>query len=145
MRSGDRRSDALRVRDILRALGAIRSYVHGMNRTQFNKDRRTQDAVVRQIEILGEATKSLSLAFREAVPADDWKKIAGMRDKLAHHYWKTDLDIVWDVAKKYTRRLANALARRRLVPGRTPAQLDAEIAAILAAPKSRASRRRTRS
>lgn len=128
------RADALRIRDILRALGAIRSYIHGMNRAQFDSDRRTQDAVIRQIEIIGEAAKNLSPAFREAVP-DDWTKIAGMRDKLAHHYWKTNLNIVWDVAKSYSRRLANALTKKRLRSGKTPAQLDAEIAAIFAAPK----------
>lgn len=131
------RADALRVRDILRALGAIRSYVHSMNRARFDRDRKTQDAVIRQIEIIGEAAKNLSPTFREAVPADDWKKIAGMRDKLAHHYWKTNLNIVWDVAKNYSRRLTNALAKKRLRAGKTPAQLDAEVGAILAAPKKR--------
>lgn len=131
------RTDALRVRDILSALGAIRSYVHGMTRARFDRDRKTQDAVIRQIEVIGEATKGLSSTFRAAVPADDWKKIAGMRDKLAHHYWKTNLNIVWDVAKNYSRRLTNALARRHLRVGKTPAQLDAEIAMILAGKRRR--------
>lgn len=128
------RADALRIRDILRALGAIRSYVHGINRAQFDNDRKTQDAVIRQIEVIGEAAKNLSPTFREAVP-EDWTKIAGMRDKLAHHYWKTNLNVVWDVAKNYSRRLANTLAKKRLRTGKTPAQLDAEIKAILAKPK----------
>jgi|ERR1700674_2993279 len=133
----DQRGDAFRVRDILRAAGSIRSYVHGMNRAQFNRDPKTQDAVIRKIEILGEAAKNLSPAFREACPIDDWRKIAGMRDKLTHHYWKTDLDLVWEVAKKRVRHLAAALSRKKLSTNKTARELETEIAMILAKRKTK--------
>lgn len=134
----DPRGDAFRIRDVLRAIGSIRSYVHGMTRAQFNRDPKTQDAVIRKIEVLGEAAKNLSPAFREAYPIDDWRKIAGMRDKLAHHYWKTDLDLIWEVAKKRVRHLATALARKKLNANKTPRELDAKIAVLLTRRKTKA-------
>lgn len=140
MKPGSPRSDALRVHDILRSAARVRSYVHGTTRAQFDKDPKTQDAVIRQLELVGEAAKGLSMNFRDAYPVDDWRKIAGMRDKLAHHYWKTDLDLVWEVAKKHVRRLAAALEKKRLRRDKTPAQLDAEITAVLARPKRRKKR-----
>ena len=131
------RNDAYRVRDILRAAGRIRSYVHGLHRAAFDRDPKTQDAVIRQIEIVGEAAKNLSPEFREACPIDDWRKIAGMRDKVSHRYWKADLDLVWEVAKKRVRQLAAALERKKLRAKKTSRELDAEIETIIAKHKKR--------
>lgn len=132
----DSRGDALRVRDILRAGGRIRSYTHGMTRAKFGRDPKTQDAVLKQLENIGEAVKNLSPWFREAYPLDDWRKIAGMRDKLSHHYWKTDLDLVWEVAKGHVRKLTALLERKKLRRDKTPRELDAEITKVLAKRKS---------
>ncbi|HFE52539.1 MAG TPA: DUF86 domain-containing protein, partial [Bacteroidetes bacterium] len=60
--------------------------------------RMVQDAVVRQLEIIGEATRHLSKEFRSAHPAIPWSEIAGMRDKLVHDYFGVDLEIVWETA-----------------------------------------------
>lgn len=64
----------------------------------FFKDIKTQDAVVRNIDIIGEATKNLSKEIRNGHPEIPWKNVAGMRDRLIHQYFGVNLDIVWDVA-----------------------------------------------
>jgi uncharacterized protein with HEPN domain len=63
-------------------------------------DLKTQDAIVRNIEIIGEATKNLSAYFRNQYPAIPWKNLARMRDKLIHDYFGVNLDIVWGVLKE---------------------------------------------
>ena len=62
----------------------------------FFSDRKTQDAVVRNLEIIGEATKRVSVTLKEAHPEIAWKPIAGMRDKLIHDYFGINLQLVWD-------------------------------------------------
>ena len=59
----------------------------------------TQDAVVRNIEIIGEAVRNLSMEFRTAHPEVEWPKITGIRDRLIHQYFSVDWDILWDVVK----------------------------------------------
>ncbi len=65
----------------------------------FFSDRKTQDAVVRNLEIIGEATKRLSPLLKEAHPDISWKPMAGMRDKLIHDYFGINLQLVWDVVE----------------------------------------------
>jgi uncharacterized protein with HEPN domain len=80
------------------AIDAILSYtVEG--REGFFSDGKTQDAVIRNIEIIGQAVKGLSDATRELEPAVPWRQIAGMRDKLIHEYFGVDLTLVWDVVE----------------------------------------------
>ena len=69
-------------------------------RESFFADRKTQDAVVRNLEIIGEATKHLSQALKDAHPDISWKPIAGMRDKLIHDYFGINLQLVWDVVER---------------------------------------------
>jgi uncharacterized protein with HEPN domain len=65
-----------------------------LGREFFFKDRKTQDAVVRNLEIIGEAVKHLSASLTTSHPAIPWKQIAGMRDKLIHEYFGVDLNLV---------------------------------------------------
>lgn len=66
----------------------------------FLSDRKTQDAVVRNLEIIGEATKRVSPSLKGAHPDISWKPIAGMRDKLVHDYFGINLQLVWDVVER---------------------------------------------
>ena len=81
--------------DILQAIEDIRSYTIGMSVDAFRKDRKTQQAVIRCLEVVGEATKKIQPALRDRHPETPWQEIAGMRDKLIHEYFGVDLDIVW--------------------------------------------------
>jgi uncharacterized protein with HEPN domain len=70
-----------------------------MDYEKFLSDIKTQDAVIRNIEIIGEATKNLTGDFIERHPEIDWKQMAGMRDKIIHFYFGIKWDVVWDVIK----------------------------------------------
>ena len=76
------------------AVAQIRLYTSG-GRAAFLEDRKTQDAVLRNLSIIGEAAKMLSKDAREQAPGIPWKSIAGMRDKMVHEYFGVDLEIVW--------------------------------------------------
>ena len=92
----DDRVYLLHVRD---ALEAIATYT-GAGRDAFMADRKTQDAVIRNLEIIGEAVKRLSSSLTNAHPGIPWRQIAGMRDKLVHDYFGVDLDLVWGVIER---------------------------------------------
>lgn len=66
-------------------------------RTSFFKNPMIQDAVVRNLEVVGEATKQVPDSLRERAPELSWREMAGMRDKLIHDYLGVDLNLVWDV------------------------------------------------
>ena len=75
----------------------IQQYTAGLSEEDFLNNALVQDAVIRNFEIIGEATKKLAPAFKEQYPAIPWRKIAGMRDKLIHDYIGVDLEAVWAV------------------------------------------------
>ncbi len=83
--------------DILTSISRIRAYSSGLDRKGFGEDQKTVDAVVRNLEIIGEAVKGLPESVRSQDPEVEWPKIAGLRDVLIHTYASVDLDIVWDV------------------------------------------------
>jgi len=85
--------------DIIEAAGAVREFVTGMDKDELGKDRRTRDAVVRNLEVIGEAAKKLPAQMKRDHPEVEWKKIAGLRDILVHDYFGIDMDIVWDVVQ----------------------------------------------
>lgn len=84
--------------DIRQACARIARYVGGMTQAQFQADEKTQDAVIRNLEIIGEATKKLPEDIRQKYPDIDWRRIAGLRDILIHHYYQVDLEILWNIA-----------------------------------------------
>lgn len=78
----------------------IEDYTDNMTQVDFFKNRALQDAVIRRLEIIGEAVKNLSMPFRSKHPQIPWKKMAGMRDILTHQYFDVDLLLTWKVAKQ---------------------------------------------
>jgi len=87
-----------RLRDILEAARLIARYVSDTTEAAFRADRQKQDAVIRRIEIIGEAAAHLSEATRQAVTELPFRKMRGMRNIVAHDYANVDLTIVWQVA-----------------------------------------------
>lgn len=89
-----------RIADIIRCCEKILRFTSGMNQDQMAEDDLVTDAVLRNIEIIGEATKNLPDDVRARMPGIEWKKIAAMRDWLSHVYYRVDSDIVWDAVNK---------------------------------------------
>ncbi len=85
--------------DLLEAIDKIEAYTCGITYEQFVDDAKTTDAVIRNLEIIGEATKHIPEPVRVRRPDVEWKKIAVLRDMLVHAYFGVDLEIVWDVLK----------------------------------------------
>ena len=83
--------------DVAGAIAKVRRYVAGMSKESFASDEKTVDAVVRNLEVIGEAVKQVPEDVRNTYPAVEWKKLAGLRDILIHHYFGIDMDIVWDI------------------------------------------------
>ena len=83
--------------DIMEAIARIRSYTSGMSIQSFVNDAKTFDAVVRNLEIIGEATKKVPEHLRTQNSDIDWKKIASLRDILIHEYFGIDTEIIWDI------------------------------------------------
>ena len=91
------RRDPELIRDIVEAIDRIQRYTAGFTYAAFLQDPRTQDAVVRNLEVLGEAAKGLSAGYRDSRKEIGWNEIARMRDRLIHHYFGVNWEIVWDV------------------------------------------------
>lgn len=85
--------------DILECCGRIRTYLAGFTFDTFIQDQLRVDAVVRNLEIIGEAVKSLPDELRSQRPEIEWKKISRFRDVIVHHYFKVDYDVVWSITQ----------------------------------------------
>ena len=94
-----KRRDIDLLRDILESATRIQRYVDRLTLAEFMADTQAQDAVVRNLSIIGEAVKNLSADMRERNPQVEWAKIAGLRDRLVHDYFSLDWDILWDVVR----------------------------------------------
>lgn len=101
--------DEIYSKHILEAISGIESFIHGMVFENFSADLKTQMAVTRQLEIIGEATKRLSEKFKDAKSQIPWRKIAGMRDFLTHDYMKVDIKEVWKSATEDVHELKRVL------------------------------------
>jgi uncharacterized protein with HEPN domain len=91
--------------DINEAMNLIGLYTKGLTYRKFLEDRKAQDAIVRNFEVIGEASKNITAAFKAKYPDVPWRKLAGLRDKLIHFYFGIDYKIVWSIAKKEIPRL----------------------------------------
>ena len=88
------------IQHIADAIRDIESFTENLNKSEFIKDNLRQSAVIRQLEVIGEATKNISAKFKKKYQQIEWKDIAGTRDKIIHHYFGINLDIIWDIIKK---------------------------------------------
>jgi len=88
------------LKHILDAIYRIEEYTKGVKYEDFMNNNLIQSGVMREIEIMGEATKRLTPGFKEKYPEIPWKKMAGTRDKLIHDYFGVDLDAVWGTVEK---------------------------------------------
>jgi uncharacterized protein with HEPN domain len=88
----------VRVEDMLEAIERVTSYVQGMSRAAFLADSRTQDAVLRNLEVLGEASKRVPYSIQHRHPDIPWARIGDMRNILVHEYHSVDPEIVLDAA-----------------------------------------------
>jgi uncharacterized protein with HEPN domain len=93
------RNSKLYIADILLAIKKIKKYTADLTLGKLKKNDLVIDAVVRNLEIIGEAAKNISVAIVEKNKNIEWKKISGLRNILAHEYFGVDVEIVWDIIK----------------------------------------------
>jgi uncharacterized protein with HEPN domain len=86
--------------DIITAIAEVEDFTHGISYEIFASDRKTVNAVIRSLEVLGEAAKHIPASFRKKHPDIPWSKMAGMRDVLIHDYMGVDLMTVWKVSQE---------------------------------------------
>ena len=91
------RDSKVYLEDILEAIRKIRAFTSGTSLAALLKDAKTLDAVIRNLEVIGEAVKRLPEEVRSQQPDVEWKKIAGLRDILIHEYFGINVEVVWDV------------------------------------------------
>ena len=88
------------IEDILESIRLIKNYVENMGFDDFKNDRKTIDAVVRNFEIIGEASRFIPDEIKEKYENADWKGIVGLRNRIAHKYFDISLSIVWHIVMK---------------------------------------------
>ena len=92
---------------VLECIQRIEKFMRGMDKNKFLRDELVQSAVVRQIEVIGEAMKNIPPEFRKKYSNIEWKEIIGTRDKMIHHYFGVDLEFIFDIVKKDIPKLKN--------------------------------------
>ena len=93
------RDYSLYIKDIIICIERIDEFIGTMSYTELEQDDKTASAVIRKLEIIGEATKCLPDIITEKYPEIPWKDMARMRDKIIHFYFGVDIEIIWNVVK----------------------------------------------
>jgi len=99
--------------DIVEACRKIHRYITGLTIEQFRSDERTIDAVVRNLEVIGEAAKKLPDSTRSKISGIEWSRIAGLRDILIHEYFGIDIDLIWDIVETKVPELLRQIEEQR--------------------------------
>ncbi len=93
------KNDLAFIEHILDSINAIINFSENMSKEELSSNRMKQSAIVREIEIIGEAVKNISENLKKNHKEIEWKEIVGTRDQMIHHYFGIDLNIVWDIVK----------------------------------------------
>ncbi len=104
------RDYSLYLNDILESCEKVRDYLSDFTFEKFCADGKTIDAVVRNLEIIGEAVKCIPAEMLTSQPQIEWKRIARFRDIIAHYYFKVDLEVVWSITQKDIDELSAAVS-----------------------------------
>ena len=104
------RDEAMYLQDIAESCNKIQRFTAGLSQSDLTGDEKAYDAVVRNLEIIGEAAKHIGQDLRRRMPDIEWRKAAGLRDMLAHAYFGIDNDILWDVVQNKVPQLAEAIS-----------------------------------
>jgi uncharacterized protein with HEPN domain len=97
------------IHHIIEASTKISDYLEGIDQHKFSSQSMAYDAIVRNLEIIGEACNHLEEEFKSSHPKIPWSQIIGMRNKLAHEYWDIDSEIVWEAAAVESQKLKKQL------------------------------------
>ena len=92
-----KKNDLVFIEHILESIKAIENFSKNLSKAELASNRLKQSAIIREIEIIGEAVKNISESLKKEYQEIKWRDIAGTRDKMIHHYFGVDLDIVWNI------------------------------------------------
>lgn len=103
------KDDFVYIKHMMDAIGAVEEYTRDIRREDFLKDRKTQDAVIRELSIIGEATSLISESFKMKHKEMPWTEMKGMRNRVIHGYFSIDLNTIWEVVTNDLPRLKGGL------------------------------------
>jgi uncharacterized protein with HEPN domain len=95
------RTYRLFLEDMLLSMNRVAEYINGLSFTEFKHDYKTVDAVIRNFEVIGEASKKMPKEIKDKYPLVPWNEMYLMRNKISHEYFGIDYEILWDVASNY--------------------------------------------
>jgi uncharacterized protein with HEPN domain len=97
----EERTYCIYLEDIQLAMSRIAEYINGYTFIDFKRDYKTVDAVIRNFEVIGEASKSIPKEIKDKYPQVPWNEMYSLRNKVSHEYFGVDYEIIWDVAYNY--------------------------------------------
>ncbi|MBA7627386.1 hypothetical protein ES703_34848 [subsurface metagenome] len=101
----------LLLNDIRQAIDRIEQYIKNLSFDAFSNDQKSVDAVVRNLEIIGEAASRLTDEFKEKYSEIEWYKVVGLRHRIVHEYFGIDLEIIWQILQKDLPELRQKITR----------------------------------
>lgn len=95
------RDNILHLEDIVLAMDRINEYISGLDFVHFKRDYKTVDAVIRNFEVIGEASKNLSKDIKDKYPNIPWEEMYRLRNRISHEYFGIDYEIIWDIISRH--------------------------------------------